>query len=194
MNIYVHQNSVTETNSYVLGSDGPGPAIIVDPGSIDVHLIDHIERNRYQPTHILVTRPRPFHVDGIRTLKRIYNLTIVAPCRSLFSFGCREAGDPEPPEIAGFDVRIVRLTPYTQDAVLYLVEGVLFTGDVMGAGVLDVSASSYGRELLVQTIRDEVFSLPSETVILPSIGPPSTVQIEIAANLDCHSGGETVGP
>lgn len=191
MNIYVHHNRASGTNSYLLGSDAAGPAIFIDPGSIDVNLIDYIERHHHRPTHILVTRPRPYHVDGIRTLKRIYDLTIVAPCRSLYTFGCREAADPQPLSIDGFDVRIISLSTYTQDAVLYLVDGVLFTGDIMGAGVLDVSATSYGRELLIETIQNTVFQLPRDTVILPSIGPPSTVEIEITANPDCPPGGET---
>lgn len=191
MNIYVHPNVASGTNSYLLGSDGPGPAIVVDPGSIGVDLIEHIEQNRYRPTHILVTRPRSFHVAGIRTLKRIYDLTIVAPCRTLYSFGCREAGDLEPLMIDGFDVQVITLRTYTHDAVLYVVDGVLFTGDVMGAGMIDLSASSYARHLLIQTIREAVFSLPRETVILPSIGPPTTVGIEIESHPECGLTGET---
>jgi len=67
-----------------------------------------------------------------------------------------------------------------RDSVAYLVGGFLFTGIALTAGEYGKVANPYARAILLQQIRERVFSLPTETVILPFYGPPSTVAAEEA--------------
>lgn len=186
MTIYVHPNRLSGTNSYLLGPDGPGAAIIVDPGSFDGPLLRHIEDHGYRLSHILVTRPRTFHISGIRTIRRIYDAEIVAPCDALLSFPCRRIGGDARIDIGGFRVETIAMPDHSHESVVYLINGILFGGDVLSAGLIDISASPYGRALLAKTIRDSIFTLPPETVIFSSFGPPTTVAVEHASSPDCR--------
>ncbi|TVQ40761.1 MAG: hypothetical protein EA384_02080 [Spirochaetaceae bacterium] len=183
--IYVYTNRESGTNSYLLGSPSSDAAIMIDPGSFDGAVLRCIEDNGRHVSHILVTRPRAFHIDGIRTIKRIYDAQIIAPCRSLLSYDCTLIGDNQSLELDGFEVKTIAMPDHTRDSVVYVVDGMLFAGEVMSAGLVDVSASPYGRALLIETIRKTILTLPPDTVIFSSFGPPSTVGVERALSPDC---------
>lgn len=185
VNLYIHFMPSTDTNSYCLGPDGPGEAIIIDPGSIDAALLHHIEDSDYRLAAVLVTRPRDFHVSGIRTIKRIYDAEIIAPCRSLLNYPCRMVEDGDRLRVGRFNIRVLGMPRHARDSVVYEIEGMLFTGDLLTAGIVDVSATPYGRALLAETIRDELFTFPEHTPIFSTFGPPSTVGVEASINPDC---------
>ena len=192
--IYVYTNRESGTNSYLLGSPSGHAAIMIDPGSFDGSVLRCIEDNGRYVSHILVTRPRTFHINGIRTIKRIYDAQIIAPCRSLLSYDCTVITEDQTLELEGFEVRTIAMPDHTRDSVVYVVDGMLFAGEVMSAGLVDVSASPYGRALLLETIGKTVLSLPPDTVIFSSFGPPSTVSVERAVSPDCLLDPPTAPP
>ena len=185
MNLHVHHIQTTDTNAYCIGPDGPGDAILIDPGSIDATLLRHIEDNHFRLAAILVTRPRDFHVSGIRTIKRIYDAEIIAPCRSLLNFPCRFVEDGDRVQVGEFSIQVLGMPKHARDSVVYEIGGMLFTGDLLTAGMVDVSATPYGRALLAETIRSELFAYPEQTLIFSTFGPPTTVGVEQAVNPDC---------
>ena len=48
----------------------------------------------------------------------------------------------------------------------------------MSAGECGTVINPYAKALLLANIQDRVLALPEDTVILPFVGPPSTVAIE----------------
>jgi len=67
-----------------------------------------------------------------------------------------------------------RHTPgHTAGGISYVGDGVVFVGDTLFAG--SVGRANYRYELLLQSIRDKILTLPEDTAIFPGHGPPSTV-------------------
>ena len=79
MKLFVHFCAFSFCNCYILGtedSQSPREAIIIDPGGMDKRIIQRIEDNEYSLQGVLVTHGHLNHVQGITTLKRIYNTDI----------------------------------------------------------------------------------------------------------------------
>ena len=186
MTVYVHPNPASGTNSYLLGPTATGSAFIIDPGSFDGTILHRIEDNRMHLSAILVTKPRSFHISGIKTIRRIYDAQIIAPCHSLFSYPCTFIGDNSTLELDGVRIETIAMPDHSRDSVLYLINGMLFSGDALSAGMIDVSASAYARAILIETIRTSLVSLPPDTVIFSSFGPPTTAAVELASSPDCR--------
>ncbi len=61
------------SNTYIIGPDGEGDAIIIDPGELNIKLFKLIEDNNFYIKHILITHDDSPHTEGIRSLLKIYD-------------------------------------------------------------------------------------------------------------------------
>ena len=78
MKVYFHLCIDGFTNSYVIVNDDPAvmEAIIVDPGQISNDIIRQIEDGGYKLVAVLITHNHAHHINGLRTLTKIYNPTV----------------------------------------------------------------------------------------------------------------------
>ena len=80
MKVFVHYCSYGFSNCYILGTDlegdAPRDAVAVDPGNMETPILDFIEKNEYHLRGILVTHDHANHVNGLSTLKKIYDAEI----------------------------------------------------------------------------------------------------------------------
>jgi len=60
----------------------------------------------------------------------------------------------------------------------------LFTGDVLTAGLVGSTASAYGAATQMNNLRSRLLSLPGDYIVLPGHGPPSTLEAERRFNAD----------
>jgi glyoxylase-like metal-dependent hydrolase (beta-lactamase superfamily II) len=60
----------------------------------------------------------------------------------------------------------------------------LFTGDVVTAGLIGKTDSSYAKKTLVSGIKEKILSEDDSCIILPGHGPPTTVGAEKRINTD----------
>jgi hypothetical protein len=54
----------------------------------------------------------------------------------------------------------------------------LFTGSILHAGTLGITPNAYAEELLIATIKDQLLPRGDAVVMLPSVGPPTTIRAE----------------
>jgi glyoxylase-like metal-dependent hydrolase (beta-lactamase superfamily II) len=85
---------------------------------------------------------------------------------------------------AGFSVEVISIPGHSADSVVYKIGALLFTGDVLTAGLVGSTASAYGATTQMNKLRSRLISLPGDYIVLPGHGPPSTMEAERRFNMD----------
>jgi len=184
MKLLSHFPAIGVSNTYILGSRDGGKAILIDPGRFDVTLLDLIENNNFDISTVLVTHDHENHIKGLRTLMKIYNPVIIAGNDEIAGFRTRPVDGGMKIDQSGFPVEIINVEGHSSDSRVFKVGPYIFTGDILSAGRIGSSPSSYSRELLIHSIRDRLVSLDEDLLILPGHGPPTTISAEIRWNPD----------
>ena len=166
------------SNTYLVGPDGGGDAVLIDPGVFDAPLLQAIEGNRLYVRSILVTHTHNAHINGIRSLLKVYEATIYANQPSVLDFPARHIAEGDLLSLGGFEVRVIETPGHSIDSLSFLVGHMLFTGDALSAGDIGKTRDGYARGLLLETVRRKLLPLGDETLIFPGHGPPSKVGIE----------------
>ena len=189
MKLFFHYCSIGFSNCYILGTDTIDPAkqataIIIDPGNMDNAILKTIENNNFALKAVFVTHDHLGHVKGLRTLKRIYNVEVFAAKEIIMDQKTIMVRDEEEINTGGFTVKVISVPGHSADSVVYEIDTMLFTGDVLTAGLVGSTASAYGTVTQMNKLRSRLLSLPGDYVILPGHGPPSTLEAERRLNLD----------
>ncbi|MDR1100406.1 MAG: MBL fold metallo-hydrolase [Treponema sp.] len=209
MKLFFHYCTFGFSNCYILGTDyaetdGAGlprkgssgkaarrEAIIVDPGSMDEQILGFIEDNEYKLRAVLITHDHVNHVHGLRTLKRIYNAEIYAVNHIVLDHKTNLVRDGDNIKIGPFRVEVISIPGHSADSAVFLVDNLLFTGDVLTAGLVGRTASTYGAAVQMRALRSRILSLPGDYTILPGHGPPSTLEAERKFNAGINSYEQT---
>jgi glyoxylase-like metal-dependent hydrolase (beta-lactamase superfamily II) len=189
MKLFFNYCSYGFSNCYILGSENAdeekqNSAIIIDPGSMENAVLETIENNNFILKAVLVTHDHLGHVHGLRTLKRIYNAEIFAVNQSIMDHKTVMVKDGDNINIDGFRIEVISIPGHSSDSVVYRINNLLFTGDVLTAGLVGSTASAYGTTTQMNKLRSRLLSLPGDYVVLPGHGPPSTLEAERRFNMD----------
>jgi len=189
MKLFYHYCSYGFSNCYILGSENPvknqpNAAIIVDPGSMEKNILDTIENNDLDLKAALITHDHLNHVQGLRTLNRIYNVGVIAINQNIMEQKTTRIKDGDKLIIGGFTIDVISIPGHSSDSVVYKIGDMLFTGDVLTAGLVGSTASAYGAATQMNKLRSRLLSLPGDYVVLPGHGPPSTLEVERRFNVD----------
>ena len=191
MKLFFHYCSFGFSNCYVLGSEDPQQAIIIDPGSMDRQVVEYIEGNGLFLRAVLITHDHVGHVHGLRTLQRIYQPEIFAFNSTILDFRTTRVKDGDRINIGSFSVEVISIPGHSADSVVYQVGSLLFTGDVLSSGLVGSTDSSYGAKTQMNTLRSRLLSLPGDYTVLPGHGPPSTLEAERRYNVGISQYNET---
>jgi len=179
MNLFFHYCTFGFSNCYVLAAgESGGDALIVDPGSMDREILDFIEGGDYALRGILLTHDHRGHVQGLRTLRRIYDAPVYAINSQVMDEKTEMVKDADVIEAGSFQVEVFSVPGHSSDSAVYKARHLLFTGDTMTAGLVGSTASAYGAQVLVNALRSRILSLPGNYLVLPGHGPPSTLEAE----------------
>lgn len=199
-------------NAYVVGHPASGRAVVIDPGDEGEGILRLVESRKMTLEKILLTHGHFDHVGGVRFLKERTGADVCihpddsdwmrnAP-RQAAMFGLA-APQPPPPDVllAEGDVillsdqefRVLHTPGHSPGHVTYLVGGMAFVGDLIFAGSIgrtDLPGGSHAS--LLRSVREKIFTLPPETILLPGHGPATTVEQEKRSNP--FFAGETMRP
>jgi glyoxylase-like metal-dependent hydrolase (beta-lactamase superfamily II) len=183
--LYFHYCRYGFSNCYVLGTDSadnpeaaPREAIIVDPGAIDEAILKSIENNNYKLRGVFITHDHLNHVHGLRTLERIYRAESYAVNPVIRDHRTRRVRDGDTVTIGPFKIEVISVPGHSSDSAVFRIDNLLFTGDAMSAGLVGSAPSSYGAAVQMAALRSKILSLPGDFTVLPSHGPPSTLEVE----------------
>jgi glyoxylase-like metal-dependent hydrolase (beta-lactamase superfamily II) len=165
-------------NAWLIDAGG-GNWLLFDSGDGPRDLREELDRRRIAAVDVLITHPHHDHIGGIPGLSGLL--------RSL-------AGPTEGEVLAAGDrlqrgrltISVIGLPGHHPEALGYRVAGlaqpVCVTGDALFAGSIGGCAPGEPYRQALAALREEVMSLPDETILLPGHGPATTVGAERTAN------------
>jgi len=187
--------------AYLLGEEGGGPGLVIDPADDADRILAEAEKNRIKVQYILNTHSHVDHVMGNEEMKKKTGAQIIiheADAQSLTSipramlamFGGRPSPAADQTVKEGDVIQIERLslkvlhTPgHSPGSISILGDGVVFTGDTLfvgGVGRTDLPGGSW--PLMLRSIQTKLLTLPDETLVLPGHNygatPTSTIKNE----------------
>ncbi len=196
MNIKTFVGPGFAENAYLIWRDGMRQALAVDPGDARA-ILQALSENQLELTAILLTHSHVDHIDGVAELVRSTSAPVyLHPEARVFydnaalqaaQFGMRVETPPPPTDeltpgevlmLAGFELEVRYVPGHAPGHVLFYSarDGVAFVGDVVFQGSIgrtDLPAGDY--QLLMQSIREQVMTLPDETKLYSGHGPVTTV-------------------
>ena len=176
MKIYFHLNLKGFSNCYVVANEKAKEAIIIDPGKITEGMISQIENENLKLSAVLITHNHGSHVDGIKTLRKIYNPKIYAADWEVAKNDTNVLMGDGKIRVAKMNVRFTTIPGHTADSIVYGIGNLLFTGDVLFAGSMGSTNSSYSEFILRTNIENHIFSQQDGVVLMPGHGPPTTLE------------------
>jgi glyoxylase-like metal-dependent hydrolase (beta-lactamase superfamily II) len=201
-------------NAYVARLEGRSDCLVIDPGLEPEKIIECLENDSLVPAAILNTHGHSDHIGGNGALKaRWPNCPLVIgradapkltdPTLNLSGmFGGAVVSpaadvaldDGDTYSAAGFDLKVRAIPGHSVGHVVYIWEDhnppVVFVGDVIFAGGIGRSdfPDGDGRQLEAG-IREKLFTLPDDTLLLAGHGEPTTVGHEKRTNPFVGNGG-----
>jgi hydroxyacylglutathione hydrolase len=173
-------------NSYLAWDEVTHEAAVFDTGWDAEQILKEIEANQLQLRHVFITHSHQDHTSGLEAIRTRF------PKVFLHS-SSKGAPVNQRNRVNDFihlgSLRITnRDTPgHAEDGTTYIVgtwpddaPHVAIVGDAIFAGSIGRGLQSW--DLAKQKIREQIFSLPPDTLICPGHGPLTTVAEELAHN------------
>ena len=178
MRFYSLFSRVGFSNTFLIGPDDGGDAVLIDPGVFDATLLQAVESNGLYIRSILVTHAHNAHINGIRGILKVYDAAIFARHPSVLDFPARRVSEGEILALGEFTVGVIETPGHSIDSLCFRIDNMVFTGDTLSAGSIGSTRDGYARGLLLETVRRKIISLGDEVLLFPGHGPPSKVGVE----------------
>lgn len=175
-----------DVHCYLVWDEATREAALFDTGWDAAPALRLIESEGLALVHLFLTHTHDDHVAGLRAVRerhpgaRLHSSAKSAPLA--------QRNKPQDfYQVGGLRISN-RATPgHSEDSVTYLIgnfpedqPGVAIVGDALFAG--SMGKGFYSAEMGRQSVRDQILSLPGETLLCPGHGPATTVAWERAHN------------
>ena len=193
MTIKTYQLGPLQTNCYVLA--GETEAVAIDPGGDPAVVLDYLRNNNLTLTHILNTHLHFDHTAGNKALSDATGAPILANRRdaSLLDSWLGRGGDMGLPLIdafewdnleagrrafAGLECQILHTPGHSEGSLTFHFPeaGAAFVGDLIfyrSIGRTDFPGGDL--DVLKNSVKERIFSMPDDTLLLSGHGPETTV-------------------
>ncbi len=178
MRCFINFSLTGFSNSYLVGPNNGGDAIVIDPGELNVKFLELIENNDFYIKHILVTHNHRSHISGIRTLLKIYDADIYSASDKIMGFPSTMVNEDSLLTLSGIDIRVMEFPGHSEDSLVYQIKKMLFTGDTLSAGNLGDNDDLETVLALRKSVSSKISSMDDSILVFPGHGPPSTVKAE----------------
>jgi glyoxylase-like metal-dependent hydrolase (beta-lactamase superfamily II) len=201
------------TNCYVLANAPGEPCLIVDPGqdSIDgVH--DLVREHRLLPAAVLLTHGHIDHVWSVAPLTEEFEVpalihaadryrladiagsSVMMAREKLMAMTKNSLELTEPSDVllledqqrldlAGIPLVVKHAPGHTEGSVVFELDEVMFSGDVLFAGSIGRTDLPGGdHAAMIESLRRVILPASDHLVVLPGHGPQTTIAAERAAN------------
>jgi glyoxylase-like metal-dependent hydrolase (beta-lactamase superfamily II) len=194
-----------ETNCYVVSEAGSDECFVVDAGFGSSRLTEIIRDNKLKPTALVLTHAHLDHIGGVRSLRETFpelpiwiheketqwlldpvlNLSAAAGMPVTAPKCDRVLHEGEELDLPGGPWKVLHTPGHSPGSVTLVSpkHGVAFVGDALFAGSIgrtDFPGCSF--EQLQQSIREKLYTLPTETVCFPGHGPETQIGREMKTN------------
>lgn len=183
MKFFFHYSPENFANTYLLGPEGGGDAILIDPGTLEIPFFKIIEENDFYIRNIFVTSNDSSHLRGLRTIKKIYDAQVWSREGRILDFECNSINPGMKIPLPLATVEAWAFPEYHSDALAYRINNWLFCGDILRAGRPGRTRNPETRFRLLEALEKRLYSLQDDLVIFPGEGPPTTIKSEKLFNL-----------
>lgn len=193
-------------NTYVAWKEGESQVLVIDPGLEPELILSFLQEMKKKPAAILNTHGHADHIAGNGAMKEAFPqapLIIGANDEAMLSdananlsgpFGLpftspradRLVREGDVLDLAGIQLEVLDVPGHSPGHIVFVHRGEpcqVFGGDVLFEGSVGRAdfPGSDGR-LLLQGIREKLFTLPGDTIIYPGHGPTTTIEKEKKTN------------
>lgn len=189
MKLVFHYSVENFSNTYVVGPEEGGDALLIDPGVLDVRLLEAIESNSFTIRWVLITRCQPHHVRGLRTLKKVYDAEIYSRLPNVLGFDCQVVKPGTHLQLGPHRIDCLCYPELSHDTVIYKFQSWVFCGDLISAGKPGKTGSPYAQANLALALERRFFTWQEDLLVFPGEGPPSIMRSEKLFNLARRSAG-----
>lgn len=184
-----------DNNNYLLIDDIAKEAVLVDCSAVDDDIKKALDENGAQLKYILLTHGHFDHIAGIRPdtdVQIVMNkndLEILNQVNKYLPlFGMPEmtipkidifVEDGDALKFGNYEIKVIHTPGHTPGGVCYLIDGKLFSGDTIfreSVGRCDLEGGNFDQ--IEDSIKNKIFTLPSETLIYPGHGRMTSVEWE----------------
>jgi len=185
-----------QENAYLIIDEETREAIIIDPGDEGKSIIASIEGLNVKLQYILLTHGHVDHVGAVDALREAYHVPAYISEvdmkyieRRKMAFGPMKRADFFLKEgdsllLGKRKIGIYETPGHSKGSLSYLIDGVLYAGDVLFQGSIgrfDLPGGNF--EELISSIKDKLMKLPESTRVMPGHGPETTLSHEKMFNV-----------
>ncbi len=189
-----------DTNCYILGCEETGIGAIIDPGAESAKIVEEAIRQNLKISYIINTHGHVDHIQACESVKRNFscpvcmhkddekllkdpalNLSSMLESPAVFPPPDKELKDGEKIKLGNLSILILHTPGHTPGSISLSVDKIIFTGDALfadGVGRTDLPESNH--DLLMQSIRVKLFSMPDDFTIYPGHGTSQQLKSTIA--------------
>jgi glyoxylase-like metal-dependent hydrolase (beta-lactamase superfamily II) len=201
------------TNCYVLAAGPGEPCLIIDPGQESIDGVHEIVREHgLAPAAVLLTHGHIDHVWSVAPLSSEFDVpalihaddryrlvdpagtSIAAARETLLAMTKNSLELTEPDdvrllvdeqvlELAGLRMTVRHAPGHTEGSVVFVLDEVMFSGDVLFAGSIGRTDLPGGdHERMIDSLRRVILPAPDDLVVLPGHGGQTTIGAERVTN------------
>lgn len=182
------------TNTYLVSQERR--AVVIDPGFAADSVTALVAQRGLALEAILVTHGHVDHVYGAMAVQARTGAPLFFPDTDLYlangifngmiydvPVGYADLRGGQILDLLGISFSVIFTPGHTPGEVSFHVGDTLFSGDTLFAGTIGRTDFPGGdHDTLLNAIRQEIFTLPDDTRVLPGHGPPTTVAEEKRSN------------